>query len=98
MICQGLSNQEITERIFLGMNTIKTYIRSTYRKINVTSRVRAVIWGLAHGFESDPRPTPPVGFLDMRLGVEGVINPAGARHPRALGMVSPATPASGGTG
>lgn len=53
LVCQGLANQEIAGRAFLGINTIKTYIRSTYRKIGVTTRAQAVIWGLSHGFEPD---------------------------------------------
>ena len=53
LICQGLSNQEITERALLGMNTIKTYIRSLYQKIEVTNRVEAVLWGVDHGFRPD---------------------------------------------
>jgi NarL family two-component system response regulator LiaR len=53
MICQGLTNQDITDRALLGMNTVKTYVRSLYRKINVTTRVQAVLWGIDHGFRPD---------------------------------------------
>ena len=53
LICQGLSNVEIAERAYLGINTVKTYIRSLYRKIEVTTRSQAVIWGLSHGFAPD---------------------------------------------
>ena len=42
LITQGLSNQEIADRAFLSINSVKTYIRSAYRKINVTSRSQAV--------------------------------------------------------
>lgn len=50
LITQGKSNAEIAGLVFLSINTIKTYIRSTYRKIGVTTRVQAVLWGLDHGF------------------------------------------------
>ncbi|MEO9322897.1 response regulator transcription factor [Nocardioides sp. C4-1] len=53
LICQGLSNQQITERAFIGLNTVKTYIRTLYKKIGVTSRTQAVLWGIEHGFEPD---------------------------------------------
>ena len=33
LICQGLTNQEIADRAFLSINSIKTYIRSAYRKM-----------------------------------------------------------------
>lgn len=53
LICQGLSNQEITARAFIGINTVKTYIRTLYRKIEVESRTQAVLWGIEHGFSPD---------------------------------------------
>ncbi len=53
LITQGLSNKEILERTGLSINSIKSYIRSCYRKIGVTSRSRAVLWGVDHGFQPD---------------------------------------------
>lgn len=53
LITQGLSNQQIADRIFLGINTIKTYIRTAYRKMGVSSRSQAVLWGVQNGFEPD---------------------------------------------
>ena len=53
LIAQGASNMEIAERLFLSINSVKTYIRSAYAKIGATSRSRAVAWCLQHGF------TPP---------------------------------------
>jgi two-component system, NarL family, response regulator LiaR len=50
LIVAGLSNQEIAERCYLSINSIKTYIRSAYRKIGVTTRTQAVLWGIDHGF------------------------------------------------
>jgi two-component system, NarL family, response regulator LiaR len=49
LIARGLSNQEIADRAYLSINSVKTYIRSAYRKIEVTSRSQAVLWALAHG-------------------------------------------------
>ena len=53
-ITQGLSNKEIAERAFLSINSIKTYIRSAYRKIGATRRSQAVSWGMRNGFEPTP--------------------------------------------
>lgn len=53
LITQGLSNQEIADRVFLGINTIKSYIRTAYRKIGVASRSQAVLWGIENGFGPD---------------------------------------------
>ena len=38
---------------FLSINSVKSYIRSTYRKIGVNSRTQAVLWGIEHGFKPD---------------------------------------------
>jgi DNA-binding NarL/FixJ family response regulator len=53
LITQGKSNADIAELTFLSINSIKSYIRSIYRKIGVTSRTRAVLWGVDHGFKPD---------------------------------------------
>lgn len=53
LICQGLTNEDIAGRVYISMNTVKTHIRSLYRKIDVTSRSRAVRWGLERGFAPD---------------------------------------------
>ena len=53
LITQGLSNQEIAERSYLSINSVKTYIRTAYRKIGVTRRAQAVVWGMTNGFEPD---------------------------------------------
>ena len=53
LITQGLSNQQIAERVFITLNTVKTFIRSAYRKIEVTSRTQAVLWGVENGFKPD---------------------------------------------
>ncbi len=51
-ITQGLSNQEIAEQSYLSINSVKTYIRSAYRRIGVTSRSQAVVWCVRNGFPS----------------------------------------------
>ncbi len=55
LITQGKSNEEIASLLFLSINTIKTYIRSVYKKIEATNRVEAVLWGIEHGFKPDSR-------------------------------------------
>lgn len=53
LICQGLSNDDIAERAFIGLNTVKTHIKHLYQKIGVDSRTRALLWGIDHGFRPD---------------------------------------------
>jgi DNA-binding NarL/FixJ family response regulator len=49
MIAAGASNQEISARLKLSMNTVKSHIRTAYRSMGVTSRTQAVIWAVEHG-------------------------------------------------
>lgn len=49
-VTQGLSNQEIAQDMFVSINTVKTYIRTAYRRIGVGSRTQAVLWYIKHGF------------------------------------------------
>ena len=53
LITQGKSNAEVAALTYLSPNTVKSYIRSVYRKIDVGSRTQAVLWGVAHGFTPD---------------------------------------------
>ncbi len=54
LICSGLSNADIAGTLNLSVNTVKSYIRSCYRRIEVDSRSLAVLWGLSHGFGDNP--------------------------------------------
>jgi two-component system, NarL family, response regulator LiaR len=47
-IARGLSNQEIAASSFLSINSVKTYIRTGYRKIGVSRRSQAVRWAIKH--------------------------------------------------
>ncbi len=53
LISQGKSNAEVAALTFLSPNTVKSYIRTIYRKINVSSRTQAVLWGVNSGFTPD---------------------------------------------
>ena len=54
LITQGKSNADVAAITFLSPNTIKSYVRTIYRKIGVTSRTQAVLWGVRHGFVPGP--------------------------------------------
>ena len=59
LIVCGVSNQTIASTLFLSVNSVKTYIRSTYRKAGVDNRAQAVAWALAHGFRASDDPLAP---------------------------------------
>ena len=49
LIAQGRSNDEIAAACYLSINTVKSYIRDAYRKIDVTTRPQAVAWAMRNG-------------------------------------------------
>lgn len=53
LITQGKSNADIARLTYLSPNTVKSYIRTIYRKLAVESRTQAVLWGVKHGFTPD---------------------------------------------
>lgn len=58
LITQGYSNQQIAERSYLSINSVKSYIRGAYRKMGVTRRSQAVLWGVRHGMLPAPKRVP----------------------------------------
>jgi len=55
LITQGKNNAEIAALTYLSPNTVKSYIRGLYRKLDVDSRTQAVLWGVRNGFLPDHR-------------------------------------------
>jgi len=53
LITQGKNNAEVAATTYLSPNTVKSYIKTIYRKIGVTSRTQAVLWGVGHGFRPE---------------------------------------------
>ena len=45
----GHANHEIAAQMFVTDNTLKSYIRSAYRKMGVRTRSQAVGWAFSHG-------------------------------------------------
>jgi DNA-binding NarL/FixJ family response regulator len=67
LIVGGRSNDEVAAELYLSINTVKSVIRSIYRKIGVTSRSQAVAWGVEHGF---PSAVHGVGSAPAPAGLE----------------------------
>lgn len=53
LIVRGLSNHEIAEQAAVSINSVKSFIRSAYRKIGVEKRDEAVLWALDRGYGAE---------------------------------------------
>jgi NarL family two-component system response regulator LiaR len=67
LVGAGLLNQDIADQLYLSVNTVKTYIRTAYRKIGVTRRAEAVLWAVHHGLIPRPLGVP---LEPVRFGVD----------------------------
>ncbi len=75
LITQGKTNVEIKDALFLSINTIKSYVRSAYRKVGVSTRVEAVLWGVEHGFLPQQSSIPAGRQGYFALGRAGPTDP-----------------------
>ena len=48
-IGDNITLEEVAARLWVTRNTVKTQLRSAYRKIGVSTRAEAVAWARAHG-------------------------------------------------
>ena len=46
---EDVTLEEIATRLFVTRNTVKSQVRSVYRKIGVSTRSEAVAWAIEHG-------------------------------------------------
>ena len=63
LIAAGLSNEQIAAALYISINTVKSYVRTAYKRIGATSRSVAVIWALERGLvpaSRRPATTEPV--------------------------------------
>lgn len=48
-LADGLSDQEIAERLYVGVGTVRTHLRSLLLKLEVQSRLQALVFAVRHG-------------------------------------------------
>jgi DNA-binding NarL/FixJ family response regulator len=51
LLAQGLTNREISARLYLAEKTVKHYMTNILAKLQVRSRVEAALWAARHGLD-----------------------------------------------
>lgn len=57
LVTAGLSNQEIADRLFVAISTVKTHINHIFRKLDVANRTKAIIRARELGLVDTPEST-----------------------------------------
>lgn len=55
LICLGLSNKQIAQKLYLSVRTIENHLSNIYKKLNVNSRTEVAIISLQHGWVTLPK-------------------------------------------
>lgn len=58
LIAQGCSNRDIAERLYLSVDTVKTYLRRTFAKLGVSNRTQVALVVVAAGHRREPSGQP----------------------------------------
>jgi NarL family two-component system response regulator LiaR len=59
MVAQGLSNQEIAERLVISETTVRTHVSNILSKLHLASRTQAALYALREGLASLDEPAGP---------------------------------------
>lgn len=60
LLGRGLSNRQIAEALFIGQETVKTHLKSVFRKTGATSRYELMVRLHREGATADPESLDPV--------------------------------------
>ena len=51
-IAAGMSNTQIAAELYISINTVKSSIRTAYKRIGARTRSQAVLWAVQHDLSS----------------------------------------------
>ncbi|HEX8330999.1 MAG TPA: helix-turn-helix transcriptional regulator [Segetibacter sp.] len=43
LVAKGCSNQQIADRLFISVDTVKNHLKNTYRKLGACNRIEALV-------------------------------------------------------
>ena len=54
LIAEGLTNRELADRLCISEATIRTHLTSIFLKLDVTDRLKLVVYAYRHGLADPP--------------------------------------------
>ena len=68
LVCKGLSNNETAEALRIKEGTVKTHLRSIYRRLNVKSKIRMLLKLVNEttNFSAQSRTAPPIPIVGIK--------------------------------
>jgi two-component system nitrate/nitrite response regulator NarL len=58
LVCEGLRNKQISERLFISQTTVSHHLTSAFSKLGVTDRLELVVYAYTQGIVKPPSPSP----------------------------------------
>ena len=55
LVCQGLKNKQIAERLYISDTTVRHHLTSIFSKLEVSDRLELVIYSYRYGLAQPPR-------------------------------------------
>jgi two-component system nitrate/nitrite response regulator NarL len=56
LVCEGLRNKQISERLFISQTTVSHHLTSAFSKLGVTDRLELVVYAYTQGIVKPPAP------------------------------------------
>ena len=70
LVCEGLPDKEIADRLALSVNTVRNHVSAFYAKLEVHSRSEAMLWARARGFFGSPARADAVKKSELKSGLK----------------------------
>jgi DNA-binding NarL/FixJ family response regulator len=58
LVCEGLRNKQISERLFISQTTVSHHLTSAFSKLGVTDRLELVVYAYTQGIVKPPTSAP----------------------------------------
>lgn len=72
LVATGASNKEISQKLFISINTVKVHLRNIYSKLDVASRTEAAMWAVQNGLVDTGGDTKNLDNLGAESVLEAV--------------------------